>query len=418
MPRILFEYGNERVVKISLGRGNTRSVAALVGLFGSQLAVFQESKYHGMIGVPYWENQLVHEALRRLQSGEEEFDFSDDLLMYQVLPDVYTALRQTLHILFANYGNSFDTQGEKNHLITALEKEQALNGQLLSLRKINFEQLSAEIKKTVTAIIGQIGTQPRNMKKIKALDYSKMISQVLDAKGRVNPSAKMAQSVALRNRLQDRLQEILAIEPRVMERRTRLVAIIQLCELVFKSAQDFLRRLLPNLTKEYFDSHGGRSLQEKVSYRLQALAGDCSQIRIQPFLFPAEQLANEFDHAASMVMRSNYGGAWDELKKSYESLRLRVIRTDLEDYITVITQLMFQPKRKLLTPELESIEKKVLDFRASISGIDDSRFAKRVCREAVSFIEAAFPFMPAKKNATAKQLEPIKKALVQAAQLL
>ena len=104
-------------VKISLGPGKVKKVRAQS--LPARLVLFIDPPMTGQIGVPFWENQLAHEALAQAALSRTEIKYAGDILIFQVVPDVYTALRQTLHILHQNYGRTFES-GEKQALQTAL----------------------------------------------------------------------------------------------------------------------------------------------------------------------------------------------------------------------------------------------------------------------------------------------------------
>jgi len=407
----MFDIGRTEKIKISLGPQKIEQIRARV-FYRGLVAVFLESEWQGQIGVPFWENQLAHKAFEQALDRRKEFRYGPDIKIYQKVRDVYSAQRQTLHILHANYGRTFDW-GEKKALSQALKASQRLHEQLLVLRKSNLEKLERSIRRETEHIINRVGQQPRNEFKKEARDLAAIIGEILDSRGRVNPFAKIAQVDAMRRRLEERLQIILAVESKIASRRRVLQSMIEICELRFRVAEDFIERLLPNLNLDYFERHEG--LEAKVAERLEFYADEISRIKIQPFTFPAQEISREFCKAAEMIRWYEFGEARVYLKISRESLGLRVIRTDVENFITYLTQLMFRPNRSLLSAELKKIRNGFKNIKTRLKSVDEAGFRKPVCREALNFVNTASRLV---RSGKIKNLKSVKKYLVEASRLL
>jgi hypothetical protein len=413
-----FGGGMQRTVRISSELGKVRTVKARLNIFGSRLAVFEKGKLAGKIGVPHWANQLAHATLSQAIDRRRGFRYSHKILLYQVYPDLYSALRRTMHILYGNYGRSFKTRGEKSDLNAALGMLQRVNGYYLSLRTGNLDQYHSRIQSQVEALIHKFGTRFQDERKKEARNLMVLVGDVYDSLDRINPSAKLTQLVAIRNRLEERVADILHIEPRIMAQRQSLLSIIELCELRFKLLENFLDRLEPHLTSEYFSSHGGADLQKRVACRLQSLAGDIACIDIRPFLIPGQHIDAEVEKAAKLIINGKFNTARRLIKRSHESLRLRVLRTDMENLITRLTRLLFAPQRRLPVAEIERIKKGFRIIRARLATIDESGFRRPVCKHALSLVSEAE--QPIKHLVVAQNsvLKPVKEKLVQAARLL
>ncbi|GEM_PF-6705612 len=398
-------------VKISMGVGKVKKVRAQSLPAG--LVLFIDPPMTGQIGVPFWENQLAHEALEQTTLSRTKIKYTGDILIFQVVPDVYTALRQTLHILHQNYGRTFES-GEKQALQMALEHTQRLHDVLIGLRKGNLNKLFSQVETSADMVIKQIGLQPRDELKRQARNLAIILKQVLDSWQRVNPSAKISQVDALRRRLQERLDAIFRIEPQVAARRQALKSLIEILEFRHLAVSDFIERLYPHLESAYFVKHPG--LEKKVSSRLKFFAAELDQLRIEPFVFPDKNLREELKRAAWYIDRRKFGYARQALSVSRESLKLRAVRTDLENFITYITQLQFKPRRTLIEAEIAKIDKGFTVILSRIQKVNEKNFKKPVCaaldmqlREARSLFHQYMP-------GPAVLLESVRRKLVAAVQ--
>jgi len=413
-----FGSGIQRCVRISVEGGKIRKTTARINVFGSRLVIFESPDLAGKIGIPYWANQLVQTVLNNTIDRKQGRLYSFNTLLFQVYPDIYSALRRTLHILYCNYGRSFRTQGEKKELQAALDILQKVNQYYLRLKKVNVDKYQNGIQAQIEAMFQRISQQPRDEKKREARDLMKLVGDIFDSRGQVNPSAKLSRVVAIRNRLNDRISDILRIEPRIIEQRQTLIAIIELCELRFRLVEDFLNRLYPHLEAEYFASHGGADLSRRVAYRLQNLADEITEIDVRPFLTPGQRIDMELDQAAELIMANDFVGAKKLVTTSRESLKLRVLRTDIENFITRLTRFLFSPQRRLPASEIERIKKALRNIRARLAKIDERGFRHPVCRHALSLVSQAE--QPVRHLLVARNfaLKPVKEKLVEAARLL
>ena len=405
----MYKKGSVLTVKISEA-GKIKRVKAMAGIFSSNLVVFLD----GRIGVPFWENQLVHNLLRI----DEKVVYKPEVLIYQVLPDIYTALRQTLHILFANYGRTFNQQGEKKDLQQALKIYFKLNEYFLGLRKGNLVRLYDRIGVAGSRILAQVGEQPRDENKKQAVDLATEIVKVLDSKKRVNPSAKLAQLQALKRRLENRINTIIEIEPKVVSRRQVLKTMIEICELRFKALKNMLKRLLPRLTAEYFDRHGSVDLRIMVTNHLRNLSSEIAKVRVKPFLYSAKYISDEINEAIGLIEVEKYKSASQVLGPTMESLKLRVVRTDMENFITLVTRLMFKPNRTLIPAEIKRINNGFRNLRSRLGSIDESHFKNPICKPALSFISNAESALKLIDQPKAGQLAAVKNQLTAAASML
>lgn len=413
-----FGGGRLRQVNISSGKQNTSKVMARVGIFGSGITIFTNGNLAGKIGMPYWDNQLAHEALIKLAEVKQGVRFSDDTLMFQVFNDIYSALRRTLHVLHGNYGRSYRTPGEKSDLKAALAMLQRVNQSYLALRTINIDQYQDKIQGDVEVSLQKIGLRVRDQKKREARDLLLLVANIMDSREQLNPSAKLAQVVAIRNRLIDRVSNILSIEPRIIEQRQSLMSIIDICELRFRLVEDFLVRLLPNLHVEYFQSHGGQDLSARVAKRLNVLAAEIAPVDLNPFFRPGQRIGAELSSAAKNITASNFPQAEEQVGTILASMKLRVLRSDIEHFITRLTKHLFDPEKELTVSEIERLKRGFRNLRGRLAKVDESGFKYPVCKRSLSLISQAEK--PLRHLAVAKNeaLISVKEKLVETARLL
>jgi len=411
----MFE-GKVKDVKIAVRHGQKSEIRTVPArlLYGGLLVVFTAEEMAGKIGIPYWENQLRHELERQKIAAPLTMDF----LIFQVLPDLYTALRQTLHILFANYGRTFKSGGEKQHLEQAIREHAKVGEYFLGLRKSTYEGMSKKIQLSVERILAQIGTQPRDEHKRHALGKLVQVGKVVDSLGRVNPYAKIPQVDISKLEIAERLAVITKIEPHIVARRQVLKTIIEMAELKFRALRDLLVRLLPHLEAEYFSAHGDLELRQKVNYHLAQLVGELNQFDMNPFAKLSVRIQAEVEAASRLILGGNFTSARSVLTPTLESLKLRILRTEMEHLITFLSQLLFQPQQPLEQSKIKRIKGDLKNFRARLATIDERRFQKQVCMRALSRVSEAEKLLNQRKSDKAFILGPVKRKLVGAAQLL
>jgi hypothetical protein len=405
--------GKNGIFKVNVSLGPKKIIKVRAQSLPARLVVFIDPPRVGQLGIPYWENQLAHEALERAASSGNEVKYSGDILIFQVVPDVYTALRQTLHILHQNYGRTFSS-GEKKALESALSHTQRLHNHLIGLRKGNLDQLFYKVQASALDIIMQVGTNPRDEFKREARDLAVVLGGVVDSWMRANSPAKLWQVAALRRRLQSRLDNILRIEPQIAARRQALKSLIDIMEFRHLAASNFIEWLYLRLEPTYFKKHP--LLEKKVSARLQFLVSELDELKIEPFVFPDKNLHEELKRAAWYIERQQFGYARRVLSVSRESLKLRVVRTTLENFITHITQLQFKPRRTLLAPEIAKIDKGFTVILDRLRKIDESRFKKPVCKSISALIKQARALFRKHMPGPAVLLEASRRKLVEAVQ--
>jgi len=104
------------------------------------------------------------------------------------------------------------------------------------------------------------------------------------------------------------------------------------------------------------------------------------------------------------------------LSVSRESLKLRAVRTDLENFITYITQLQFKPRRTLVEAEIVKIDKGFTVILSRLRKVDESNFKKPVCAAVGMQVREARDLFHKHMPGPAVLLESARRKLVEAVQ--
>lgn len=381
--------GNIRWVQISVN-GEVKKVRSRGGLFHGDIRVVVDGSHRGKILIPFWENVLVHAALKNGQYDVAYHDYKN--LIYQVFGNVYSALRYTYHLLEEKYGISFQ-MGEKGRLTSALRLLEEYNDMVVNLHKDNATSLGAELPRRVGQILEDIGLSPRNDYKRDARDLVITLGSVFDSSGKVNQSVKMAKNIAAQNRLMKRRVNILAIEPHIISRRLTLMAIIDEMELYWLGVYDFLTRLFKDGRKVntekarllLVDRHTCNIIFNRLSY----YSGQLDNYDINPFANTGRYVGDELQSAKWMIGNYQYIEASQELSKVWNSLKLRHVRTKLEGALTNLTCSLFGKD--------PVVDKKVFDSiificrrqTDALKKVDETSFSHPVAMQSTIFVQAA-----------------------------
>lgn len=399
--------GRVSTVQISVEKEIIK-VRARVGLFGSTLGVFTEGNFAGRIAVPFWENQIIYEIIKM---GEKPV-YTKETLIYQVVESIFHALRQTYHILYSNYGISFQ-YGEKKHLQEAIAAIERLNLFALGLRQKTIETDKELFQRRVEAIFGQISLRPRDQRKKEVVTYLKQIGWQADRELLINPAVIRTRTIAAKIRLQDIVNDILSIEQKIVARRQVLISIIEYIELHLKGARHFLNLLLKEENWQSFIKSDLTS-RKKVQDQLTFFMMEFEKIDIEPFAFSCRMIVKEFREAREAIKEGNYDLVRKLLSTSRESLKRRAIRTDLERVIMKIT-LYLTPQRKTKPFDWQRTIGQVRELVQRLKGVDEKYFVKPACREALIPLNVAFAFLKPQK---VSNLEMVREYLKEAAQPL
>ena len=395
--------GNIRIVQVSK-KGKIIKVRSRGGLFKGDIRVVASGRYAGRILIPFWSNVLVHTAIKE---GDYNIAYRDQKnLIYQMFDNVYGALRYTYHLLEKQYGITF-LHGERGRLTIAIKQLEAYNDAVVNLRKDTADQLGLELMNKTGEILQQIGLDSRDEYKRDARDLVVSLSSVLDSSGKVNQSVKMAKSIAAQNRLESRKINIASIEPHIISRRQTLKAVIDEMELYWLGVYDFLTRL--------FTIHGkyeyGRLLsllresknRTIIINRLSYYCGKLGQYDIIPFVNTGRYVGNELAIARQEIENSSYPLAISILSKSWHSLKLRQIRTELERALTILTCSLFGDSVRVDKKAFDAVIFICRQQVRILKEVDESNFDYPVTKKSITLLQATAGELIKKNISSAKK---------------
>lgn len=377
-------------IPITVRVGKSSYVAntnARMGIFGSDLGVGQGSpeRHRGVLLVPKWKRSLI-DSLR----GNGRIVFTPDLLVHQVVGDLFEAIRQQEEILW-NYGEP--TNGERGEMRIALAAVEEINRICLGLKRVvNREAVEAHLMTQAETALGAIGLRPIDAKKIEASDYVQRLATILDTRGRPNPSAKAAQSLAAGRRLSERQEVIDTIEPIIVYRREVLRNFCAALSFIFTQQHDFLQKFFWNDLRL-----ADGDLRRSVAARLRRFTVDLLRVDVKPSLATAEHLRREYGQAIAALETQRLGQAKEILRRSWQSLKLRQIRIVLEDVITDLARAVVasrKPRRMTVPVEVRKQYAHRIDVLLNALGrVDERGFRHRVIPDAQLALAAAIDLL-------------------------
>ncbi|MFA6908922.1 MAG: hypothetical protein WC289_03470 [Patescibacteria group bacterium] len=379
------------------------------GAYVSDICVGLYRPHDGRLFIPFWENVLMHEARKQRVVTR----FSRDLLIHQVFATVYEALRYTYHVLDIWYGITF-VDGEKGRLLLAKDALQELNLVAIRLRKGNAAELAHTFRERAGFIIRQIGETPTNELKRRAHDHTVSLQSVLDSMGRPNSGAKRAVTVAAGSGLDKRLIDVRCIEPKILARRQTLKTIVEEMEVYLNGVYNFLTLLMSDHKLEQSltrDSDLRTAIDEQIGfYRWQLQRFD-----ILPFRTTSAHMFAEFGNARTMLTRGQYGDALAQLRVSWNSLKLRKIRTEVEALILQLTFMLSAKADTLDRDVCVSMSRKIGELTHQAESVDESHFKTPVAEDAIACFTTARVLL---QDSTADSGKKTKESLKLAASFL
>ncbi len=368
--------GTIETITISVD-GRLQQVPARVGLFGTGICVIHDGPRN--LGVPYWENQLVHE-LR--EGGEEDLAvlYTPDNLVYQRIQSVFSGVRQALRILDGNYGVSF-AAGMKGRLVGAVATLRMINSAATGLWTTTIETQIEGFHKLVERLIGQIGTRPTDYRKREVLKIAEAISDGKDSTGRVNQTVVMAKSVAGMNRVESVIDGILSIEPVIVARQRAFINMLHLAEGVTIGAREFLEKLFA------MENAAISSAKPQIDSALGFYIQEFTEMDFSPYFRTFYMCAREFGDAQKHLREDRVDEALAVLRQSLESLKIRVVRTDVERLLLVIELHRINPREHKV--DIRHIHSTLGDAVKTLSAVNESGFALPVTEEAVRSLSYA-----------------------------
>ncbi|MFA5052144.1 MAG: hypothetical protein WC544_03745 [Patescibacteria group bacterium] len=357
---------------------------ARVGLAGCPIGVVTVGIYAGWLAIPHFGVKQSHEVRHRIDEEGIEFTFSSMPVHYRLVGDVYTALRQVDHAL-STY-NRRGLLGEKAKLFQAVGVARELYEKLLGLTVGTLESSAGDIRKLARQMIGLVGQRPTDPLKVVIRDSAVSILAVLDSRQRVNQSAKLSQVVRIRQELHRRLATIQAIEPNLFRRQRALCLLIEEAEKLFNDASKHITAQLESLTGAGILSVLKR---QQLVTGLHDFANELERLDIRPYLNPCRRMANELRKGAYYISVGRNQAARTVLRRTVESLKLRAIRSDLERFISYLTELLSRPDRQLPTKDAVRITRGLSNIRQRLGQVDEFRFIHPVSRTALTRLSDA-----------------------------
>jgi len=401
--------GRIRQVQISVD-GKLKKVESRGGLFGGDVWVVTHGLLRGCVLIPVWHNIVGFAAMR---GGKYDIKYHDlKYLLHQVFGNVYDAVRHTYHVLHDTYGITFQ-HGEKGQLQKALQALEEHNIVAAGLSSANAHKVSGKFVALAKQILKQIGTSPRDEKKRQARDLTVQLATIFDSLDRINPGAKRAISVATMNRLRERTFNIRCIEPHIIARRMILKSIIEEMELYLLGIFDFLNVIF-SPSNDPIQMLRTRATRESIVQQLGFYNQHLVHFDVEPFIRTAEHVHGEIDDALFYLKHNQYAEAVDVLRRSWNSLKLRTVRTELEDIILKLTFMLFKPVR-VRRDSCDNLIFRTRKQMRMLQDVDETGFKHPVTDDAIKQLEIATAFLVQK---TADGCQQAKEALKQAAGLL
>jgi len=375
----------------------------------------------GTILIPFWNNVLIHAAIRNGNYVVGPYERKN--LVYQVFTSVYDALRYTYYLLEGQYGISFK-YGEKGKLHKARTALEAYNAAAAAGRRTTqIDALAEELFWQAEIILTQLGTDPRDVFKREVRNKSIQMSTIYDCTGRQNIPSKRAQAVAVENRLKVRRFNISCIEPHIIARRQTLKTLIEEMELYWEGVCHFLSLLFTvnevyepgRALKLLSDEHKRRRIDAHLEFYIREMAA----FDILPFTSTAYYVRNELEEVRQCIADGREGRAITLLRRSWNSLKLRSIRTQLEEVILELVTLLFGKPSELSKGQKAVCDQVIYrlknEFPKLFQDVDEAGFEHPVVELALACCKQAERELYKK---TPRAVGMAKEWLKQAAQLL
>ncbi len=349
----------------------------------------------GTILIPFWDNVLVHAAISNGNYVVGPYERKN--LIYQVFGSVYEALRYTYYLLEGQYGISFK-YGEKGKLHKARTALEAYNAAAAAgIRTTQIDSLAEELFRQAEIILTQLGTDPRDVFKREARNKSIQMSTIYDCTGRQNVPSKRARAVAVENRLKIRRFNISCIEPHIIARRQTLKTLIEEVELYWEGIRHFLSLLFTNngvyVTGRAMKLLSNRQKRERIDAHLEFYIREMAAFDILPFTSTAYYVRNELEEVRRCLTGNLDGKAITLLRRSWNSFKLRSIRTQLEDEILELVTLLFGKPTELSRKQKGVCDQAIFrlknEFPKLFQDVDEAGFEHPVVESALACCKQA-----------------------------
>lgn len=383
VTRVTIPFGKERRVVETVSR--MRVFRQGIGV------VLEPEEYAGMIVVPRWE-----ELEKLIAAGESRrnFRWRSEHLNYEALGSVYHAFRQTWHIL-AKYGLDLAT-GEKAKMEEARRLARELNFTILGLSSdARIKGTRRVTREAVQAFMATIG-EPRAIPKREAREQILAVAKGADSRGRPNPSALMARAKTAERRIEERLEDVMAIDPHIVARQKTLLNMIQVAELRLDAVDHFLDLLLRR--------DGLRPLFERrerrvIAGQLECYAQELERIDFAPYRNACRETARDLREARDRIRTAGTMNGVTmlairrPLARARRAIAVKRLQKEIERLIFLLTRTLVLEKRKAATHKIEEavarIETRLEGTVAALVNIDDRTFRRPVSKMGASFLRLA-----------------------------
>lgn len=334
-------------------------------------------RYAGRFMVPKWQ-----ELISLLKPGEDrrKFKFRSKHLGSQMVGNVFTALRQTEHIL-RKYGLHAPV-GEAKLMQEASRVAHEMNVETLTAEGNTYLNLRDHAEELMRRI-RKPNAELHNLPKREAYDQLNALRLPLDSRGRANPSAKAARTVALERRFEERLREIMRIDPLIAHRARALVSLIQAAESELDAFEDFLKEILKS-TK--LQSTEIALPHARVTIQLNWYARKLQAISYNPYRTFAIETARDISRA-NVVSNPDSREKFDKvLTRCLNALKVKRAQVEIERLIWMFTDALLKRNNEKLLQHIRERLSKVTDI---LGNIDESSFRKPICGEAIKYLKTA-----------------------------
>ncbi len=398
--------GQKELVEVQI-KGKKTKLWARMNLWGTDLGVvMSEGAYQGYIIVARWEEASGIISREKLPLKRIE-RWRPSWLKRMLLPSLYDAYRQTLHILH-QYGEKISL-GESNLMLQAHKEAKELNLAILGLRKVNVRDYEARLRQRVETLIQKTGGEAREINKKEALEYLNKLKLLRDKSGKVSETVKMSEAYALMRRFDARLHEgIFHILPVIVTRHQVLKLMLEIIRYYLRSAEDFLKKLL-ELKEKIPDEDWQR---QRLALRLQYLAFDLERIDLNPFR-SCQWCAEEMQKAGNFFYKREDAKALSILRTSFFSLRMKRIQENLERFILELTQLLWRIEEKpqiAQTNIFSPLQFRLRRIMEDLSTISEENFRKPVLASVNTILGEGMVCIEKKNTLLLPQLKDLLKA--------
>lgn len=394
--------GVGRAVRVQREDGEISTICR-ADIFGVFLCVvIHPEKYTGMFLVPNWERSKQR-ALANPETARRG-------PAWQMVPSVYAAYRQSLHILH-QYGAQLD-EGEKKLLIEARDTALTLN--LRALGKGGRTPIP-KVHEKLRALALQIADPLQNVRNTHKREARNHMLAILDPDGEpINRPAARARAVAVRNELSNRVNEIMRIEPRILGRQQVLLSLIHLAELYLEVPKDFLDKLLEfDGFKPLFDRHR----RAVAADHLEFLAQELELLDFNPYREMCSLTVRDMRGARNILRKEKLTREdWQQfrllLKRCHIAITIKNIQIGIER--SILHLLKFEHEGGTLPTDVTLLGVQTLIQK--LAACDDSTLEKPVCKTALGHLDTAKHLLL--NYETEPKLEELKRSVRQASAAL